>query len=79
MKVEVHLHTILQRETPDGLMNKLEVELSDGSTLADLLEKLEITMNIDSILLVINGRAASKDRFLSDNDVVNLIPAISGG
>ena len=79
LNVSVQLHTILQRQTPEGRLDRLEVELPDGSTLADLIERLEITLDPEDLLLVVNGRTAEMDRPLQDGDTVNLIPAISGG
>lgn len=79
MKVFVHLHTILQKETPGGIKRYLEVSLPDGSTLADLLRHLEIDLDPDAMLLVINGRTAELNQELKENDEVNLMPAISGG
>lgn len=79
MRVLVHLHTILQKETPEGTKRFLEVIMPPGSTLADLLKHLEIDLDPEAMLLVINGRTAELDRRLQDGDEVNLMPAISGG
>lgn len=75
----MHLHTILQRETPQGLINRIDVCLPFGSTLGDLLKNLEITQNPDSLLLAVNGRVADIDQTLNPGDQVNIMPAISGG
>ena len=77
--VTVHLHTILQRQTPEGLVSRLEVELPSGSTLSDLLQYLAIDLEPEHLLLVINGRMADLNRGLHTGDQVNLMPAISGG
>jgi sulfur carrier protein ThiS len=79
MIVTVHLHTILQRQTPDGIIDRLEVTLSQGSTLADLLQQIGVDMNPDALLLAVNGRVADLDESLSEGDRINLMPAISGG
>jgi sulfur carrier protein ThiS len=79
MNISVQLHTILQRQTPEGRLDRLEVELPEGSSLADLIEHLEITLDIEDLLLVVNGRTAELDTPIQDGDQVNLIPAISGG
>jgi sulfur carrier protein ThiS len=73
------LHTILQRDTPEGLVNRLELNVESGSNLTDLLETLDMEMDPESILLVVNGRTADPSRKLRDGDQVNLMPAISGG
>jgi molybdopterin converting factor small subunit len=77
--VTVHLHTTLQRQTPKGALRRLEVTLPAGSTLADLLARLDVEFNHDSVLLVINGRQADASQGLADGDEVHLIPALSGG
>ena len=79
MKVIAHLHTVLQRQTPEGLIRRLEVELPGGSRVADLMAALEITMPEDALLLAVNGRVAATDTVLQDGDQVNLMPAIAGG
>lgn len=79
MQITVHLHTILQRQTPEGLISCMDVTLTEGSTLADLIAQLDIDLSADDLLLVVNRRAAEPERVLQDGDIVNLIPAISGG
>ena len=79
MKVTAHLHTILQRQTPEGLIRRLDVELPGGSCVADLLAVLEITMPLDALLLAVNGRVAAPETPLREGDQVNLMPAIAGG
>ena len=79
MKVTAHLHTILQRQTPEGLIRRLEVELPGGSRVADLLLKLEIMLPLDALLLAVNGRVADPEQILKEGDQVNIMPAISGG
>lgn len=79
MVVVVHLHTILQRQGPQGLISRLVVELPTGSDLAALLHLLDIQMDPQELLLVVNTRTANPDLVLHDGDEVNLIPALSGG
>ncbi|MGA2080864.1 MAG: MoaD/ThiS family protein [Holophaga sp.] len=76
--MSVHLHTSLRRRTAAGLVRHLELDLPPGSTLGDLLSRLEI-LEYDGILLVVNGRTAEPGQGLREGDVVNLIPAVSGG
>jgi sulfur carrier protein ThiS len=77
--VTVHLHTILQRQTPEGPLRVLEVDLPGGSTLLDLLHQMEIKLAGDDLLLVVNGRLAEEGQVLKEGDQVHLIPALSGG
>ena len=79
MVVEVQLHTILQRQTPQGNLRRLDVHLPQGCAIQDLLDELEIELAPDALLLVVNGRMVEVDYILSDGDRVNLMPALSGG
>jgi sulfur carrier protein ThiS len=79
MNVTVHLHTVLQRQTPEGLVRQLELSLPADSTINDLIAQLEIDFPLDSLLLVVNGRLVEEKYVLKEGDKVNLMPAISGG
>jgi sulfur carrier protein ThiS len=79
MKISVDLHTILQRQTPEGLVSRVEISLPSDSSMADLIDLLEIDLHPDAILLAVNGRMAELTQTLQDGDQVNLMPAISGG
>lgn len=54
-----------------------EVELSGVSTVAGLLEKLDVVG--ESVLVIRGDELLTNDRQLSDDDVVELRPVISGG
>ena len=79
MVVRVHLHTTLQRRTPEGMVHRLDMTLPAVSALADLLSALAIRADQEATLLVVNGRTADPMQALQDGDEVHLIPAISGG
>ena len=79
MIVNLHLHTLLQRPSPNGLIRQLEVELPAGATLQDLLKREGIIVDDENFLLVVNNRNVERDQVLNDGDDVDLIPAISGG
>lgn len=79
MLVSVYLHTILQRQTPDGIIRQLEVTIPPGSDLLDLLRQLQIEFDPEQIMLVVNGIMVDEHAILKDGDRVNLMPAISGG
>jgi sulfur carrier protein ThiS len=79
ISITVHLHTILQRETPEGLQRELVVEVPEDCTMNDLLELLEIELSHEALLLAVNGRIAGLDRHLIDGDQVRIMPAMSGG
>jgi sulfur carrier protein ThiS len=79
MIVNLHLHTLLQRPSPNGLIRQLEVELPPGATLQELLTRQGIIVDSENFLLVVNSRNVEPDQVLNDGDDVDLIPAISGG
>ena len=56
MGVTVHLHTVLQRQTPEGLVRQLNLDIPLDSTVENLLNDLEIDFPLESLLLVVNGR-----------------------
>jgi sulfur carrier protein ThiS len=79
MVVTVRLHTILRRQTPEGIVDRLMLDLDPGTTVAAVLEQLGIQLEGESILLVLNGRFVAPEVALADGDELRLVPAISGG
>ena len=77
--ITVHLHTILQRITPEGPQRLLTLEVPQDSTMEDLLEILEIQLPPDALLLAVNGRIAHLEYQLAMGDQVRIMPAMSGG
>jgi len=55
------------------------MDVEEGSTLAHLLDILELEINQDDTLLVLNGKIAEATAYLNNGDVVHIIPAIAGG
>jgi sulfur carrier protein ThiS len=79
MVVHVRLHTTLRKETPQGIIDRVDLELEPGSTLAEVLDRLEIRPRGGSVLMAVNGNLVKKDFVLSDGDQVRLVPSVSGG
>lgn len=77
MVVTVHLHTILQRQTPDGMQQQLDVMLLSGSRVGDLVHDLGLGLPVEAIEWKVNGRLVTADRILQDGDQVHLIAANS--
>jgi len=57
---------------------RVEVELTEGATLGELLSTLEIPQESELGILV-NGRNARPDVPLQDGDEVDIFPAMAGG
>jgi molybdopterin converting factor small subunit len=79
MVVSVRLHTTLRRDTPEGVIDRMTLELSPRATVQTVLDALGISVRDDAILLVVNGRIAEITTALTEGDEVRLIPAMSGG
>ncbi len=80
INIIVHLHTILQKETPGGLVNRMELQLPGGSTtVLTVLEELDIELSPEALLVAINGRVVDESHILEEGDRLDLMPAISGG
>ena len=79
MKVTVRLHATLRRQTPEGYQNRLTVELAEGATVADLLQKLELGLEPEHLLIVTNRRRVEPEDRLADAMEIYLFPPISGG
>ncbi|MCP4360519.1 MAG: MoaD/ThiS family protein [Chloroflexi bacterium] len=79
MIVTVHLHTILQRPSPDGPQRQIEVEILSGSSITELMADIGVMLPGETLLLVVNGRVADSTHILQAGDQVHLMPALSGG
>jgi molybdopterin converting factor small subunit len=79
MLIHVNLHTILQRQKSKDRREKVEINLPDGSTVADLIKQLGITLPDDALLVIIRNHLCDPHQVLSNEDTVDLIPALSGG
>ena len=79
MSIRVHLHTIYQKKTDNGLINKYELPYLQNQTMEMVIHLLDLDIPEDSSLLVVNGKIAELDYIIQDGDHIHLIPAISGG
>jgi len=79
VKIKLTLHTTLQRKYRFGLAGQGEVDVPAGSTLAVLFNQLHMDLDMEQILLVVNGRTSDLSHQLLEGDHVHVIPAISGG
>jgi len=74
MKVEIRLFASLRKY---GLPQE-EMELAEGTTVGNLLEKIGIPPSEVAITLV-NGRHAQEELPLNDGETLALFPPIAGG
>jgi sulfur carrier protein ThiS len=57
----------------------MNLALPSDSTLAEVLQILDIQMPPDSLLLVVNGCSVEINHRLHDGDIFHIIPILSGG
>lgn len=80
MQIIVRLHTTLQIHTPSGLQRQVTAEVPEGACVSDILAALPLPpIPLDEIILVCNHKVCPPDRPLQPGDIVDLIPALSGG
>ncbi len=74
IKVEVRLFAYFR----EGRGKKQVMELEEGTTILEVLEKLSIDKEEAKIVLL-NGMDGPLDRELKDDDVLSLFPPVGGG
>jgi len=79
MRITVRLHTILRRETPEGIVDRVELNLPEGASVAQAVAQLAIERRPRTMLLVVNGKIVPEDRLLAEGDELRLVPGVSGG
>ena len=79
MYITVRLHTILRRETPEGIVDRVELNLPEGASVADAVAQLAIERRPRTMLLVVNGEIVQDDHILKEGDELRLVPGVSGG
>ena len=61
-----------------GRFSEAEVELPEGATMTDLLDKLQIPFQYVGVV-VVNARSGTFQQKLQADDRITLIPPIGGG
>lgn len=77
LTVTVRLYSILRHR--DGrTVDELVLDLADGSTVNEVLERLAIEGGRD-LLISVNKTITNPETRLADGDAITMIPLISGG
>jgi molybdopterin converting factor small subunit len=77
LEVNVHLYSILREKLPAEARGRTTLQLELGTTLADILELLEVNRHV---VIGVNGvYEREHSRPVQDGDVVKIFSAISGG
>jgi len=77
--VTVRLHANLRRQTAQGMVDRLAVELPEQATAGDLLAALQLDARPQAVVLLVNRRYAELSHPLHPTDDIRLFPPISGG
>ena len=77
MQIKVTLHSMLRKKLPDEAHGRTTLEMAQGSTIADVLTKLDITVNV--ICSVNNRIEHNLSLRLNDGDDVRFLLPIGGG
>lgn len=77
-KVELRLFGHLREYLPMKGEPGVQVDVAEGSSIQDLIEKLGIPPSDPKIVLV-NGLHAPKEQLLQEGDRVSIFPPIAGG
>jgi len=79
MRVTVRIYATLCRYVPGvSAGTPVEIELPDGASVADLIERLKIPAREVKIAFV-NGRTRSPDWLLESGDEMGIFPPVGGG
>ena len=84
MRIQVRLFASLRDRFASGARGQGDIELEDGASLADLIERLEIPDPQVQMVLVdgqqVPRTACGRDeRILQDGQTVSIFPPVSGG
>ncbi len=79
MKVELRLYASLAAFMPEQTGGRsLTMEVSDGTTVRDLLQQLKLPKKEIKVIFL-NGVHASDGDILKEGDRVGIFPAVAGG
>ncbi len=77
MEIHLQLYSILREKLPSDAKGRAILQLDEGVTIADLLNKLSVQRKV---VISVNGvHEADKSRLLRNGDSVKLFSSISGG
>lgn len=77
MEIHLQLYSILREKLPKDAKGRAVLQLDEGATLADLLDKLGIERRV--VISVNGAHESDKSRRLHDGDVVKIFSSVSGG
>jgi sulfur carrier protein ThiS len=77
MKVRVEFQAYLDQYSPNG-ENQFTYDAPDGSTIGDMLSKLQVPPELSAVIAVGDG-AADVGHVLAEDERITVIPPVAGG
>jgi molybdopterin converting factor small subunit len=77
MKVRVEFQAYLDQYSPNG-DNEFTYDAPEGSTIGDMLRKLQVPPDLSSVL-VVGENAAEPGHVLAEGERITVIPPVAGG
>ncbi len=79
MRVDLYLYASFKKFLPeDSRDNFCSVDVEEGTTVKDLLGRVQIPFNAPKVIFL-NGRHAKGDELLKEGDRVGAFPPVAGG
>jgi molybdopterin synthase sulfur carrier subunit len=79
MTIQVALYAGLTRYLPRGAQDrKATLEVPDGATVLEVMQKLGVPDDVPCIL-VVDGKRATAETVLRDGETFSLFPPLTGG
>ena len=81
MKINIKLYATLRQYLPNAaeLTNAEGIDVDEGTTVAQILERLSLPDNLRVLALVNGVHCKEKDAALKDRDSLLIYPLMSGG
>jgi len=80
VKIELRLFASLRKKLPPGSpRGKCDLELPDGTTIGQVLERMAIAQASAQMVLVNGDHDRNFDRVLREGDVLSVFPPVAGG
>ncbi|MGD8403334.1 MAG: sulfur carrier protein ThiS [Anaerolineales bacterium] len=77
MEIHLQLYSILREKLPAESNGQTILQMKESASLADLLEKLDITRRV--VISVNDEHESDMSRQLQDGDKVRIFSSVSGG
>ena len=78
IRVKIYAYLRYYLPTPDEFSQDEEWDVPEKTTIAKVLEKLNLPGEI-RIIVLLNGRSADQETALNEGDIVHILPLIAGG